>query len=108
MPSVTAEVERCLSSFVRLCVDRVIRTGEGLDRSAIGVASDLHDGFPPAISAPLRHHFEASLAELVDLVSALASRLPPQVLRDFAERASQVQIAATLERSLRSAMRPET
>jgi len=106
--SVATEVERCLSSFVRLCVNRVIQTGEALDKSAIMVASALHAKLPPATSAALRAHFEASLAQLVELVSALAARLPPQVLRDFAERASEVQIAATLERSLRSAIRTET
>lgn len=107
MQSVASEVERCLSLFVRLCVNRVIHTGDGLDRSAVVVAAELHAKFPGAISDVLRTHFEASLAQLVDLVSALASRLPPQVVRDFSERASEVQIAATLERSLRGAMRTE-
>lgn len=106
--SVVTEVERCLSSFVRLCVNRVIQTGEALDKSATMVATALHAKLPSATSAALRAHFEASLAQLVDLVSALASRLPPQVLRDFAKRASEVQIAAALERSLRGAIRTET
>lgn len=107
MQSVAGEVERCLSLFLRLCVNRVIRTGDGLDRSAVVVAAELHANFPRAISDVLRSHFEASLKQLVDLVSALASRLPPHVLRDFSEWSSEAQIAATLERSLRGAMRTE-
>lgn len=105
MRSVAEEVERCLPLFVRLCVSSVIVTGARLDESAVEVARDLHDKFPVAIESDLREHFEATLSDLVDLVSALAPRLPPQMIGDFAEKASQAQVAATLERSLRGALK---
>lgn len=104
MPSVAIEVDRCLPFFVRLCINRVVQTGETLDKSAVAVATRLHGKFPNNISDLLRGHFEASLAELAHLVSALSTRLPPEVLRDFVERASEDQVAGTLGRSLRSAM----
>lgn len=105
MRSVSDEVERCLPYFVRLCVNSVIQTGARLDESAIKVASELYKRFPATIPADLRSHFEATLSGLVDLVSALAPRLPPQMLRDFAAKASQAKVAATLERSLVGALR---
>jgi hypothetical protein len=108
MRSVAEEVERCLPFFVRLCVNSVVVTGARLDESAVEVARELHARLPASVKSELKDHFEATLSDLVDLVSALAPRLPPQLLHDFAEKASQAQVAATLERSLRSALRPET
>ena len=105
MRSVADEVERCLPFFVRLCVNSVIQTGARLDESAVEVARELYGRFPESTPAELRTHFEAALSDLVDLVSALAPRLPPQMLSDFAEKASQAQVAATLERSLVGALR---
>lgn len=105
MRSVADEVERCLPFFVRLCVNSVIQTGSRLDESAIEVARELYGKFPASTPADLRTHFEATLSDLVDLVSALAPRLPPQMLSDFAEKASQAQVSATLERSLIGALR---
>lgn len=100
MRSVAEEVERCLPFFVRLCVHTVIATGSRLDETAVQLARDLYFKFPAATGADLRQHFEATLSDLVDLVSTLAPRLPPQILVDFAAKASEAQIAATLERSL--------
>lgn len=105
MRSIADEVERCLPFFVRLCVDSVIQTGSRLDESAVEVARELHGRFPGTISPELRLHFETTLSDLVNLVSALAPRLPPQMLSDFAEKASQAQVSATLERSLIGALR---
>lgn len=105
MRSVADEVERCLPFFVRLCVNSVIQTGSRLDESAVEVARELYARLPAAVPAELRSHFEAALSDLVDLVSALAPRLPPQMLSDFAEKSSQAQVAATLERSLLGALR---
>lgn len=107
MRSVAEEVERCLPYFVRLCVNSVVATGARLDESAVEVARELHARLPATVRADLKGHFEATLSDLVDLVSALAPRLPPQLLHDFAEKASQAQVAATLERSLRGALKPE-
>ncbi|MCA0320934.1 MAG: hypothetical protein LCH88_23025 [Proteobacteria bacterium] len=106
MRSVAEEVERCLPYFVRLCVNSVVATGVRLDESAVEVARELHGRLPVSVKAELKAHFETTLSDLVDLVSALAPRLPPQLVHDFAEKASQAQVAATLERSLRSALRP--
>lgn len=107
MRPVAEEVERCLPFFVRLCVNTVVITGSALDQAAISVARDIHARLPSGVATDLRKHFEATLSDLVDLVSALAPRLPPQMLADFAERASHAQVAATLERSLRNALRHE-
>lgn len=108
MRSVAEEVERCLPYFVRLCVNSVVVTGARLDESAIQVARDLHGKLPLTVKVEIKEHFEATLANLVDLVSALAPRLPPQLLHDFAEKASQSQVASTLERSLLGALRAES
>jgi hypothetical protein len=104
MRSVADDVERCLPYFVRLCIDKVIASGSPLDDAAVQQARDLYFKFPQGMNADLRSHFEAVLSDLVDLVSALAPRLPPQTLVDFAEKASQAQIASTLERSLERAL----
>lgn len=106
MRSVAEEVERCLPYFIRLCVNSVVVTGARLDESAVEIARNLHGRLPATVKPEFRDHVEAALAALVDLVSALAPRLPPQLLHDFAEKASQAQIAMTLERSLRTALRP--
>jgi hypothetical protein len=108
MRTVAEEVERCLPYFVRLCVNSVVVTGARLDESAVQVARELHGRLPGAAKPELRSHFEATLSDLVDLVSALAPRLPPQLLHDFAEKASQAQVASTLERSLLSALRADS
>lgn len=108
MRSVAEEVERCLPYFVRLCVNSVVVTGARLDESAVEVARELHGRLPGAVGADLKEHFEATLSDLVDLVSALAPRLPPQLLHDFAEKASQAQVAATLERSIAGALKRTT
>lgn len=105
MRSVADEVERCLPFFVRMCVNSVVQTGARLDESAVEVARELYSRFPDSISAELRTHFVAALSDLVDLVSALAPRLPPHMLSEFVEKASQAQVAATLERSLVGALR---
>jgi hypothetical protein len=105
MRSVAEEVERCLPYFVRLCVNSVVVTGARLDESAVEVARELHGRLPATVASELRDHFEATLSDLVDLVSALAPRLPPQLLHDFAEKASQAQVAATLERSIAGALK---
>ncbi|MBX9991373.1 hypothetical protein [Phreatobacter oligotrophus] len=105
MRSVSDEVERCLPYFVRLCVNSVVATGAKLDESAIEVARNIHRNLPAVTDPVLRDHFEATLADLVHLVSALAPRLPPEMIRDFAEKASQAQVAATLKRSLIGALR---
>lgn len=108
MRSVVEEVERCLPFFIRLCVNSVVVTGARLDESAVEVARELHGRMPASTGADLKAHFEATLSDLVDLVSSLAPRLPPQLLSDFAQKASQAQVAATLERSLVGALRTET
>lgn len=100
MRSLPDEVERCMPFFVRLCINRVIASGIRLDEAAIQMARDLYIKFPPTMDRELRLHFEATLSDLVDLVTSLAPRLPPQTLISFAAKASQVQIATTLERSL--------
>ncbi|MBY0364572.1 MAG: hypothetical protein K2X45_21920 [Phreatobacter sp.] len=100
MRSVPDEVERCLPFFVRLCVSSVVASGMRLDEAAVQMARDLYFKFPAAMDSELRLHFEATLSDLVDLVTSLAPRLPPQTLISFAEKASQAQIAATLQRSL--------
>lgn len=103
MRTVPDEVELCLPFFLRLCVHSVVSTGARLDESAVIVARELH-GRLVAAAAPagLRRHFEDSLSELVDLVSSLAPRLPPQMIADFAAKASQARVAATLERTLKA------
>ena len=105
MRPVADEVERCLPFFVRLCVHSVIQTGSRLDEAAIEVARETYDRLPATTPAELRLHFETTLSDLVELVGALTPRLPPQLVRDFAEKASQAQVAATLVRSLVGALR---
>lgn len=107
MQSVSEEVERCLPYFIRLCVNGVVASGARLDEAAIEVARELHGRLPFSVAKELKLHFEIALKELVNLVSALAPRLPPQLLRDFAQRASEAQVAATLARSLRGVLSPE-
>ncbi|QCI63163.1 hypothetical protein [Phreatobacter stygius] len=107
MPTIAEEVERCLPYFVRLCVNSVIVTGAGLDESARIVAQELADRMKrePGMGLDLQDHFAATLEDLIQLVSTLAPRLPAQMLTEFAEKASQAQVASTLERSLIGALR---
>jgi len=109
MRTVADEVERCLPFFLRLCIHSVVTTGARLDESAVTVARELH-GRLVAASAPadLRRHFEDSLSDLVDRVSSLAPRLPPQMIVDFAAKSSQAKVAATLERTLRGRLAPHS
>lgn len=103
MRTVPEEVQLCLPFFLRLCVQGVVTTGARLDEAAVTVARDLHGRMVAAGAAPdLRRHFEQSLSDLVDLVSSLAPRLPPQMVADFAGKTSPARVAATLERSLRA------
>ena len=107
MRSVAEEVERCLPFFVRLCVNSVVVTGARLDESAIEVAREMHARLPVSMGGDLKAHFEATLSDLVDLVSSLAPRLPPQMLHDFTRKTSQARVAASLARSLRGTSHPE-
>lgn len=100
MRSVEDEVSLCLGNFTRLCVAEAVKNEETLDRATIRVARQLHESFPAGIEPDLRSHFENTLGRLVELVSALAARLTPQMLRGYCEQSSQSQVAATLERSL--------
>lgn len=107
MPTIAEEVERCLPYFVRLCVNSVIVTGTGLDEAARMVAQELADRMnrEARMGDDLKEHFAATLEELIHLVSSLAPRLPGRMLMEFAEKASQAQVASTLERSLIGALR---
>jgi hypothetical protein len=107
MQTVAEEVERCLPYFVRLCVNSVIVTGAGLDEAARIVAQELTDRMKreAGMAQDLREHFGSALEQLIELVATLAPRLPPQMLAEFAEKASQGQVASTLERSLIGTLR---
>ncbi|QCK88152.1 hypothetical protein E8L99_21510 [Phreatobacter aquaticus] len=109
MRTVAEEVERCLPYFVRLCVNSVIVSGAPLDEASRHVALDLSDKMrrQPGMSADQQDHFYSALEQLIQLVSALSPRLPPDLLRDFAEKATQAQVASTLERSLMGALKAE-
>lgn len=109
MRTVQDEVERCLPFFLRLCVHGVVSTGARLDESAVTIARELHGRLVAAAApAALRQHFEDSLSDLVDLVSSLAPRLPPQMIADFASKSSPARVAATLERTLRGRLTSRT
>lgn len=109
MRTVAEEVERCLPYYVRLCVNSVIVSGAPLDEASRHVALDLSDKMrrQAGMSGDQQDHFYATLEQLIGLVSALAPRLPPDLLRDFAEKATQAQVASTLERSLMGALKSE-
>lgn len=108
MRSVEDEVSRCLGDFTRLCVAEAIKSDESLEMAANSVALRLIERFPPGIKPDLRSHFQATLKDLTDLVSALGNRLTPQMLRSYCEQSSQSQVAATLERSLAMALRRQS
>lgn len=92
---------------MQLCVERVVEQGSPLDASALEVARFFHQRLPTGAPAALKEHFIAALSDLVDLVSALAPRLPPAMLAQFVQQASVTQVAEALERSLRNALRSE-
>lgn len=110
MRTVAEEVERCLPYFVRLCVNSVITSGAPLDEASRHVALDLSDRMrrQAGMTDVLQDHFYSALETLINLVSALSPRLPPDLLRDFAEKATQAQVASTLERSLIGVLRSES
>lgn len=106
--STREEVERCLPHFIRLCVQRSIDSDITIDTSALEVARSFYARFPSTISEDLQEHFTEVLANLVDLASALATRLSLSMLKDYAERASVEQVSALLERSLIKSLRTDT
>lgn len=105
MRTIDDEVQICLPSFTRLCVASVVATGARLDEAAVTVARELHSRIPSTMTAELVKRFEETLSLLVDLVSALSPRLPPQLLKDFSEKASQTEVCETLQRSITAALR---
>lgn len=105
MRSVEDEAKICLPNFTRLCIASVVATGARLDQTAVTVARELHSRIPKHMGTDLVRHFEETLSLLVDLVSALSPRLPPQLLRDFSEKTSQAQVCASLLRSISDALR---
>lgn len=107
MRSVEDEAKVCLPHFTRLCIASVVATGARLDQTAVTVARELHSRIPEYMGTDLIRHFEETLALLVDLVSALSPRLPPQLLTDFSEKTSQAQVCATLLRSISDALRKD-
>ena len=104
MRSITAEVEVCLPFFTRLCVNSVVATGVTLDVAAQQVAREIYGRIPGSMPADLSTHFTQALEILVELVSSLATRLPPQLISDYSARTSTFQVSDTLKNSILKAM----
>lgn len=104
MRSITAEVEICLPFFTRLCVNSVVATGVTLDVAAQQVAREIYERIPGSMPADLSTHFTQALEILVELVSSLATRLPPQLIIDYSARTSTFQVSDTLKNSILKAM----
>lgn len=104
MRTITAEVEICLPYFTRLCVHSVVTTGVSLDAAAHQVARELYGRLPKSTPADFAAHFTQALEILVELVSSLAVRLPPQLISDFSARTSASQVSDTLKNSILRAL----
>ena len=104
MRSITAEVEVCLPFFTRLCVNSVVATGVTLDVAAQQVAREIYGRIPGSMPADFSTHFTQALEILVELVSSLATRLPPQLISDYSARTSTFQVSDTLKNSILKAM----
>lgn len=101
---IAGEVERCLPYFIRLCISDLSASGGTLEQCAVAVAEGFIAKIPGTSDARLKAHFETTLWELVDLVAAVAHRLPPDTIREFIGRTSEAEVASTIERSLVKAL----